>query len=70
MILGFGLWLCAFFFGLSMIVFTIFIWFAHNYDWSGISYEDYSIFEKILMSLFGISFGIGLIRFLFGKDNE
>lgn len=67
-IIALTLWISVFILAVIMTVYPFIIWFGHNINWLGVNYEDYNIFVKILMSWFSISWGIGLIRFLFGKD--
>lgn len=67
-IIAFTLWISIFIFAVMMTLFPLIIWFGHNIDWLGISYEDSSIFVKILISLFFFCWGIGLIRFLLSRE--
>ena len=67
-IIALTLWISVFILAVIMTVYPFIIWFGRNIYWLGVNYEDYNIFVKILMSWFSISWGIGIIRFLFGKD--
>lgn len=53
--------------GIGLILYPLAIWFGHHIDWLGASYEDYSIFEKILMTWLSICFGVGILKQLYSK---
>lgn len=68
-LIGATFYIIWFLMGVGMSLFPLIIWFGHNIDWLGISYEDYSTLEKVLMSWFSLSIGIGFIKELFRRDN-